>query len=114
MSVELFHQSFNCHIDHTKHKVYISFQISRRVFLGLSAYKNVSFPLNSSNDASFYFMCERTDQAIVLVKISKTISVLGRIRNNLTVDTASKVHQSFVLPAMDYCDVAWSRIGKLK
>ena len=85
--MELFHQSFNCnHIDHTKHKVYISFQISCRVFLGLSAYKNVSFPLNSSNDASFYFMCERADQAIVLVKISKTISVLGRIRNNLTVD----------------------------
>ena len=36
-SMEPFHQSFDCHInfDRTKHKVYISFQISRRVFLGL-------------------------------------------------------------------------------
>ena len=92
MSVEPFHQSFNCHIDHTKHKVYINFQISRRVFLVLSAHKNVSFPLNSSNDGSFSFMCECTDQycKLVLVKISKTVGVLGRIRNNLTVDVANK------------------------
>ena len=49
---------------------------------------------------------------LVLAKISKTIGVLGRIRNNLTVDAANKVHQSFVLPVMDYCDVAWSSMGK--
>ena len=61
-----------------------------------------------------FFSCANILIKLVLVKISKTISVLGRIRNNLTVDTASKVHQSFVLPAMDYCDVAWSSIGKLK
>ena len=42
-SMEPFHQSLNCHIDHTKHKVYISFQISHRVFLGLSAYKECVF-----------------------------------------------------------------------
>ena len=48
----------------------------------------------------------------LLVKISKRISVLGRIRNNLTVDSANKVYQSLVLPVMDYCDVAWSSIGK--
>ena len=39
-------------IDHTKQEVYISFQISRRVFLDLSAStirsKKVSFPLNPS------------------------------------------------------------------
>ena len=41
----------------------------------------------------------------LLVKISKSI---GRIKNNLTVDAANKVHQSLVLPVnvMDYCDVA--------
>ena len=48
----------------------------------------------------------------LLVKISKRIDVLGRIRNNLTVDAANKVYQSLVLPVMDYCEVAWSSIGK--
>ena len=41
----------------------------------------------------------------LLVKISKRIGVL-------TVDSANKVYQSLVLPVMDYCDVAWSSIGK--
>ena len=50
----------------------------------------------------------------LLVKISKRIGVLGRIRNNLTVDAANKVYQSLVLPVMDYCDVAWSSIGKVE
>ena len=51
--MERFPQRFNRHIDHTKHKVYITFQ----VFLGLSVClnhsltKKVYFPLNSSNDA---------------------------------------------------------------
>ena len=48
----------------------------------------------------------------LLVKVSKRIGVLGRIRNNLTVDAPNKVYQSLVLPVMDYCDVAWSSIGE--
>ena len=48
----------------------------------------------------------------LLVKISKRIGVLGRIRNNLTVDAANKVYQPLVLLVMDYCDLAWSSIGK--
>ena len=52
MLMEPFHQSFKCHnFDRTKHKVYISFQLSCRVFLGHFAYKECFFPLNSSNDA---------------------------------------------------------------
>ena len=50
----------------------------------------------------------------LLVKISKRIGVFGRIRNNLTVDAANKVYQSLVLLVMDYCDVAWSSIGKIE
>ena len=50
----------------------------------------------------------------MLVNISKRIGVLGRIRNNLTVDAATKVYQSLILPVMDYCDVAWSSIGKIE
>ena len=50
----------------------------------------------------------------LLVKISKRIGVLGRIRNNLTVDAAKNVYQSLVLLVMDYCDVAWSSIGKIE
>ena len=50
----------------------------------------------------------------LLVKVSKRIGVLGRVRNNLTVDSANKVYQSLVFPVMDYCDVAWSSIGKIE
>ena len=50
----------------------------------------------------------------LLVKISKRIGVLRRIRNNLTVDVANKVYQSLVLLVMDYCDVAWSSTGKIE
>ena len=50
----------------------------------------------------------------LLVKISKRIAVLGIIRNNLNVAVANKVYQSLVLPVMDYCDVAWSSIGKIE
>ena len=42
----------------------------------------------------------------LLVKVSKRIGVLGRIRNNLTADS--------VLPLVDYCNVAWSSIGKIE
>ena len=50
----------------------------------------------------------------LLVKISKRIGILGRIRNNLTVDAAKNVYQSLVLLVMDYCDVARSSIGKIE
>ena len=36
--IEPFPQPINCCIDHTKHVVYISFQITNRVFLGLFAF----------------------------------------------------------------------------
>ena len=35
--IELFRQCITCRIDRTIREVYISFQISRKVFLGLSA-----------------------------------------------------------------------------
>ena len=50
----------------------------------------------------------------LLVKVSKRIGVLGRIRNNLAVDSVNKVYQSLVLPFVDYCNVAWSSIGKIE
>ena len=49
-----------------------------------------------------------------MFKISKRIGVLRRITNNLTVDAANKVYHSLVQPVMDYCDVAWSSIGKIE
>ena len=54
-------------------------------------------------DANLNFK-EHVDK--LLVKISKRIGVLGRIKNNLTVDAASKVYPPLVLPFTDYCDVA--------
>lgn len=50
----------------------------------------------------------------LLVKVFKRDGVLGRIRNNLTVDSANKVYHSLVFPVIDYCDVAWSSIGKIE
>ena len=50
----------------------------------------------------------------LLVKFSKRIGVLRRIRSNLHVDSANKVYQSLVFPVMDYCDVSWCRIGKIE
>ena len=47
-------------------------------------------------------------------KVSKRIGVLGRIRNNVTVDSANQVYQSLVFSVTDYCDVAWSSIGKVE
>lgn len=38
ITIEPFPQPINCRIDHTKHVVYISFQITNRVFLGLFAF----------------------------------------------------------------------------
>ena len=47
----------------------------------------------------------------ILIKVSKRIGALGKIRGNLTVGAANKVYQSIVLPVLDYCDVAWSITG---
>ena len=56
--------------DRTIHKVYISFQISQRVFFSASTihaqWKKLSFPLNSSNDTLIVFlscMCELISMA---------------------------------------------------
>ena len=51
----------DCRIDRTVRKVYISFQISRRVFLGPSALtvhaqRKRPFPFNSSNDTLIVFL----------------------------------------------------------
>ena len=51
--------SFNCRIDRTMHEVCISFQTSRKVFLGRldkTRAKKVSFPLNFSNDTLIVFL----------------------------------------------------------
>ena len=56
-----FRQRITCRIDRTIQEVYISSQISRKVFLGLSAStihaqrKCLSFKLNSLNDALIVF-----------------------------------------------------------
>ena len=55
ITIELFRQRVTCRTDRTIHEAYISFQISRKVFLCLSvltihAQKKSSFPLNSSKE----------------------------------------------------------------
>ena len=94
----------------------ILFGIQQRI--ALDTLSDGPFSLNQAHykhlgvliDANLNFK-QQVDK--LLVKISKRIGVLGRIRNNLTVDAANKVYQSLLLPVMDYCDVAWSSIGKI-
>ena len=64
-------------------------------------------------DANLNFK-QHVDNHKLLVKLSKRIGVLGRIRNNITVDSSDNVYQSLVYPVMDYCDNAWSSIGKIE
>ena len=65
ITTELFRQRVTCRTDRTIHEVYISFQIYRKVFLGLSvstiyAQKKTSFPLNSSNDTLIVFPVQKS------------------------------------------------------
>ena len=64
ITIELFRQRVTCRIDRTIHEVYISFQISRKVFLGLSvstihAQKNV-FSFQLFNDTLIVFPVQKS------------------------------------------------------
>ena len=45
-------------------------------------------------------------------KLSSRLGALRRTRKHLTVDAANKVYTATILPLLDYCDTAWSSIGK--
>ena len=45
-------------------------------------------------------------------KLSSRLGALRRRRKHLTVDAANKVYTATILPLLDYCDIAWSSIGK--
>ena len=45
-------------------------------------------------------------------KLSSRVGALRRMRKHLTVDAANKVYTATILPLLDYCDIAWSSIGK--
>jgi hypothetical protein len=51
-------------------------------------------------------------------KVSSQLSLLSRIRNNLTIKAAERVFKSMVLPKLDYCDhwnnLAPSRLDRLE
>ena len=48
----------------------------------------------------------------VLSKAGKRLGMLGRIRDNLTMNTANIIYKSFIIPVLDYCDTVWSCCGK--
>ena len=41
-------------------------------------------------------------------KVRKWLAMLGWIRKNISIYTASTIYTSFVLPILDYCDTVWS------
>ena len=45
-------------------------------------------------------------------KLSSRLGALRRTRKHLTVDAANNVYTATILPLLDYCDIAWSSIGK--
>ena len=47
----------------------------------------------------------------LLSKVGKRIGMLGRVRNQLTANSADTVFKSFILPQLDYCDTVWSSCG---
>ena len=38
--------------------------------------------------------------------------MLGRIRDNLAMNTANTIYKSFILPVLDYCDTVWNCCGR--
>ena len=52
-------------------------------------------------------------------KVCSQLSLLSRIRNNITTYAAERVYKLMVLPIMEYCDLVWknwapSRLDKLE
>ena len=39
--------------------------------------------------------------------------MLSRTRNNISINTANIIYKSFILPVLDYCDIAWNCCGKV-
>ena len=49
----------------------------------------------------------------LLSKVGKRIGMLGRIRKNISMHTASTIYKSFTLPILDYCDAVWNCCGRV-
>ena len=53
---------------------------------------------------------ERVDR--LYYKLSSRLGAPRHTRKHLPVDAANKVYTATILPLLDYCDIAWSSIGK--
>ena len=42
----------------------------------------------------------------LISKAAKKVGVLGRIRQNITTNTANTVYKSFILPVLEYCNTS--------
>ena len=49
----------------------------------------------------------------LISKAAKKVGVPGRIRQNITTNTAIMVYKSFILPVLEYCDTVWTCCGKV-
>ena len=49
----------------------------------------------------------------LISKAEKTVGVLGRIRQNITTNTANTVYKTSILPVLEYCDTAWTHCGNV-
>ena len=69
-------------------------------------YKYLGITLDAN--LNFSRACRQTSNC----KLSSRLGALRRTRKHLTVDAANKVYTATILPLLDYCDIAWSSIGK--
>ena len=60
---------------------------------------------NSGRKSKFARACRQTP-------LQTFIQTGSPARKHLTVDAANKVYTATILPLLDYCDIAWSSIGK--
>ena len=49
----------------------------------------------------------------LISKAAKKVGVLGRIRQNITTNTANTVYKSLISPFLEYCDTVWTCCGKV-
>ena len=47
----------------------------------------------------------------ILGKVGKRIGILGCVRKNISMHSANRVYNSYIIPVLDFCDTVWNCCG---
>ena len=86
----------------TNFSIYVSASLTERV----SEFKYLGVVLDESLSWTAHVK-------YVLGKAGKRVGMLGRIRTNVTINTANLIYNTFILPVIGYCDTLWNCCGKV-